>query len=61
MAKKVGEIFVELGFLTEDQVTEVLSIQSESKDKKFGQIALEYNFINNDAINAYLEYKENEN
>ena len=56
MKKKVGEVLVKLGFLTESQVDEIISIQKDTPDKRFGELALDHGFINNDAINAYIEY-----
>ncbi|MCP4131032.1 MAG: hypothetical protein GY754_08640 [bacterium] len=57
MSEKIGEILQKLGYLTADQVEEILTIQKEKiPEVRFGKIALDNGFVNDDAINAYVEY-----
>lgn len=52
---RVGEFLVSIGAMTEKQVEEVLAEQEKAPEKLFGQIAIEMGFIDDSAINRYLE------
>ena len=54
---RLGEFLVSIGAMTEDQVGEVLEAQEESPEKLFGQIAIEMGFINDEAVDAFLQHK----
>ena len=54
---RLGEFLVSIGAMTEDQVREVLEAQVESPEKLFGQIAIEMGFINDNAVDAFLQHK----
>lgn len=45
MKEKIGEYLVRLDYLSFDQAEEVLRIQEESPDKKFGEIAIDLGYI----------------
>ena len=57
--ERIGEIFIKLGLLTQQQVEEILTVQKDRPDQKFGMLALELGYIGDEAINAYINYIEN--
>ena len=54
---RVGEFLVSIGAMTKKQVEEVLEEQEKAPEKLFGQIAIEMGFVDDSAINRYLEAK----
>ncbi len=54
-ALRVGEFLVSIGAMTTEQVQEVLAEQEKAPEKLFGQIAIELGFVDDSAINRYLE------
>ncbi len=44
--------------MTYEQVTQILELQKYHLDEKFGEIALLLNYIDSNAIDQYLSYKE---
>ena len=54
---RVGEILVSIGAMTKEQVEEVMEEQERAPEKLFGQIAIEMGFVDDSAINRYLEQK----
>lgn len=53
--EKIGEFLVRIHAMTEEQMLEVLAIKTQSPDKLFGEIAIEKGFINDKAIDQYIE------
>jgi hypothetical protein len=53
--EKIGEFLVRIGAMTQEQLTECLKIKSENPAKLFGLIAIEKGYINDKAIDQYLE------
>ncbi len=60
MHKYFGQILVENGVLTENQVQEALKLQHDNNDRKLGEILVTLNFIKYDDIIATLkkQFKE---
>jgi hypothetical protein len=56
--ERIGEFLVRIGVMTREQVEIVLERQKKEPDKLFGEIAIEFNFINDEAIEAYFKAKE---
>jgi hypothetical protein len=54
---RLGEFLVSIGAMSDDQVRQVLEAQAKSPEKLFGQIAIEKGFINDDAVDAFLQHK----
>ncbi|MFP4012047.1 MAG: response regulator transcription factor [Spirochaetaceae bacterium] len=52
--ERIGEFLRRIGALSEEQVGEVLDVQSRSPEKKFGQIAVELGHISSELIDRYL-------
>ncbi len=53
--ERIGEFLLRIEALTEPQQDEILERQQTNPDKKFGEIAIELGYINDDAIDRYLE------
>ncbi len=55
MSIRIGELLVELGHLSEDDLTAAFNIQKErEKDLKLGEILIKYNFIEEKVFNRIL-------
>jgi len=52
--ERLGEMLVRLGALSEDQVQEILTYQKEHPGMLFGQIAVQFGYITEEKLNAYL-------
>ena len=53
----MGEYFVNNGYLTRDQLHEVLSYQRTRPAKMFGQIAIELGYISDRHIDSYFKHR----
>ncbi|MCF7928835.1 MAG: hypothetical protein K9L68_07795 [Spirochaetales bacterium] len=53
--ERIGEFMVRIGLLTQQQKDHVLEEQRKNPDKLFGQIAVELGYIDDGAIDTYLE------
>jgi type IV pilus assembly protein PilB len=52
---RIGELLVELGHLSEEELTAAFNIQKEKeKDLKLGQVLIKYNFIDENTFNRIL-------
>ncbi|MFO8065089.1 MAG: hypothetical protein ACQETQ_04435 [Spirochaetota bacterium] len=56
--QRLGEFLVSIGAMSEDQVELVLKEQKNTPDKLFGQIAIEMGFIDDAAVDRYLQQKD---
>lgn len=56
-SERIGEFLVKIGALTAAQRDEVLTKQTESPNRLFGEIAIELGYINDSAVDQYLEQK----
>ncbi len=55
MAKEtMGEFMARRGFLTYEQVHEIIKLQQHSPNKLFGQIAVELGYIDDTLISVYF-------
>ena len=55
--EKIGEFLVRIGVMTEEQVQEVLQAQKADDTRLFGEIAIEFGFINDEVLKKYVEAK----
>ena len=55
--QRLGEFLVSIGAMSDEQVQQVLQEQQNSPDKLFGQIAIEMGFIDDAAVDRYLQQK----
>ncbi|MBN2618120.1 MAG: hypothetical protein JXR64_07380 [Spirochaetales bacterium] len=58
MEEKIGQYFVRLSLLSFEQAEEVLKIQELNPNKRFGEIALELDYITKDDLQEYIEDSE---
>ncbi len=54
---KIGEFLVSIEAISQEQCQEVLDIQNREPDRLFGEIAIELGYINDEAIDRYLNQK----
>jgi hypothetical protein len=55
MNERIGEFFLRIGAMQHHQVDEVLRAQEAGDNRLFGEIAIEYGYINAEAIKKYVE------
>ena len=55
MGMRIGELLVSKGVLTESQVEEILLKQKDGDTRKFGDIAVDLKFMEDTALNRYLD------
>jgi hypothetical protein len=55
---RIGEFLVRIGAMAPGQVEEVLRLQQTGDKRRFGEIAVERGYINNDSIKRYVDYLE---
>ena len=60
MTDKIGDILIEIGAMSEEQVEDVLQQQKNGDTRIFGEIALELEYIDHNALAAYLVKKTKE-
>ena len=54
---KIGEFLVRIGVMTEEQVQGVLQAQKAGDTRLFGEIAIEFGYINDEVLKKYIEAK----
>ena len=57
--EKIGEFLVRIEAMTRKQMEEIIKLKEITPDKLFGQIAIEKGYIDDKAIDDYLEAKFN--
>jgi hypothetical protein len=55
--EKIGEFLVRIGAITTAQRDEILEIQKKEPDKLFGYIAIELKYLDDSAIEKYVNSK----
>lgn len=58
MTDRIGDFLVKTGAMKPWQVEGVLSVQKASDTRRFGEIAIELRYINDDAVKRYVDYLE---
>ncbi len=56
--EKIGDGLVRIGAMTRGQAEEVLKLQSSGDSRRFGQIAIELGYVDDEAIGRYLHGKK---
>ena len=56
MPDRIGDFLATIGAITREQVDHVLRVQAGGDSRIFGEIALEFNYLNDDAIKRYVDY-----
>lgn len=57
MTEKIGEFLVRIGVMESYQVQEVLRVQRAGDNRLFGEIAIEFGYINDEMLRKYVEAK----
>ena len=57
MAERIGDGLVRIGAMTEEQRDKVLQIQNDGDGRMFGEVAIDLEFIDDQAILDFLASK----
>ena len=57
MTEKIGEFLQRIGVINEQQIQEVLDAQKAGDSRMFGEIAIEFGYINDEVLKKYIEAK----
>jgi hypothetical protein len=55
--ERIGEFLLRIGVINEMQVQEILDIQKAGDSRLFGEIAIEFGYINDELLQKYIEAK----
>ena len=58
MTETIGAFLVRTGVLHEYQVKDVLTVQRNGGRRLFGEIAIEFGYINDEVLKKYVEAKK---
>lgn len=57
MTEKIGEFLVRIGVMKPYQVDDVLRAQRAGDNRLFGEIAIEFGYIDDEVLKKYVEAK----
>ena len=57
MSEKIGEALVRIGAIKPSRVEDVLLAQRTGDNRLFGEIAIEFGYINDEVLKKYVEAK----
>ena len=57
MAERIGDGLVRIGAMKEEERDKVLKMQKDGDERMFGEIAIDLEFIDDEAILKFLESK----
>ena len=57
MREKIGEFLVRIGVMKPYQVEDILQAQKNGDKRLFGEIAIEFGYINDEVLKKYIEAK----
>jgi len=55
MSEKIGEFLLRIGVMNEHQIQEVLNAQKAGDSRMFGEIAIDFEYINDEVLKKYIE------
>ena len=55
--ERIGEFLQRIGVMNQQQVQEVLDAQNAGDSRLFGEIAIEFGYINDEVLKKYIEAK----
>jgi len=58
MSERIGEFLIRIGVMKLDQVEEILQVQEAGDTRLFGEIAIEFGYINDEILKKYVEAKQ---
>ena len=57
MTEKIGEFLQRIGVMNQQQVQEILDAQTAGDTRMFGEIAIEFGYVNDEVLRKYIEAK----
>ena len=57
MTEKIGEFLQRIGIINQQQVQEILDAQKAGDSRMFGEIAIDFGYINDEVLKKYIEAK----
>jgi len=57
MSEKIGEFLQRIGVMNQKQVQEILDAQQAGDSRMFGEIAIEFGYVNDEVLKKYIEAK----
>jgi hypothetical protein len=57
VSERIGETLVRIGVITPYQVDEILRAQKDGDLRRFGEIAIDFGYINDEVLRKYVEAK----
>ena len=57
MTERIGEFLQRIGVMNQQQVQEILDAQKSGDTRLFGEIAIEFGYINDEVLKKYIEAK----
>jgi len=57
MSERIGEFLIRIGVMKLDQVEEILQVQEAGDTRLFGEIAIEFGYINDEILKKHVEAK----
>jgi hypothetical protein len=57
MTEKIGEFLQRIGIINQQQVQEILDAQKAGDNRLFGEIAIEFGYVNDEVLKKYIEAK----
>jgi hypothetical protein len=57
VAEKIGEFLLRIGVMNQQQVDEILDAQKSGDTRLFGEIAIDFGYINDEVLKKYIEAK----
>jgi len=57
MSEKIGEFLQRIGVMNQKQVQEILDAQTAGDSRMFGEIAIDFGYINDEVLKKYIEAK----
>ncbi len=58
MTSKIGEELLKIGAMTQQQIDDVLAKQQAGDSRLFGEIAIELQYIDDDALASYVDMQK---
>ena len=57
MTEKIGEFLQRIGVMNQQQVQEILDAQQAGDTRMFGEIAIDFGYVNDEVLRKYIEAK----
>jgi len=57
MTEKIGEFLQRIGVMNQKQVQEILDAQQAGDSRMFGEIAIEFGYVNDEVLKKFIEAK----